>query len=58
MKLYQRVWGERDELTGDFVPAYLKEVPTIPCTEAHFGWGEEENVDNIKFFPVPERDVN
>lgn len=31
IKLYHRIWGEKDEETGELISTYLEEIPSEPC---------------------------
>ena len=58
VKLFQRVWGERDEETGEPIPTRLDEVETEPCQESFFPFSNvQESTKAHRFYPLEERSV-
>ena len=55
VKLYHRVWGQKDESTDTLIDTYLEEIPTEPCQKSFFPRKGEEPNDQHRFYTLDEK---
>ncbi len=55
VKMYERIWGQVDETTGEIIATHMKEVETEPCKTTFFPRSDSEyNPETHRFYPLNE----